>query len=446
MALDNSRPADFMSGSAPPDIPSPLIPIALSDRAFGWRSQASLWFSLGVGLLVMQMGAYLVPALGTQDAALAIGVGSLLGAALLAWVAHIGASTGLGSAGLMQQTFGASFARLPVVLNIAQLLGWTAFELVIMRDGSMAIAGAQASELWMGAGFTLLWGGVLTLLMTASMLTLVRKTLARYALPLVVLSLLWITYQFGMQLSAQGLQTLWQRPGDGSMGWAGALDLVIAMPVSWLPLVADYARFGRSARGTMGGTWLGYGLANIWCYGLGVMVASVAAPGADLVTVLLLAQGGLIALSLILVDEIDNAYGDVHSAAVGAQALHPRWSVRLYGPVIAGLCTLLALVLPMHDLEPFLIMLSSVFVPLFGVMLGRLAWAAPASVPRVGSVNWSAAMLWIGGIAVYHAIGQWAPGWGAALPTLLVTIALAKLSSQTTLSPQSVAPTSPDKA
>jgi len=445
MALDNSRPADFMSESAPPDIPSPLIPIALSDRAFGWRSQASLWFSLGVGLLVMQMGAYLVPALGTQDAALAIGVGSLLGAALLAWVAHIGASTGLGSAGLMQQTFGASFARLPVVLNIAQLLGWTAFELVIMRDGSMAIAGAQASEPWMGAGFTLLWGGVLTLLMTASMLTLVRKTLARYALPLVVLSLLWITYQFGMQLSAQGLQTLWQRPGDGSMGWAGALDLVIAMPVSWLPLVADYARFGRSARGTMGGTWLGYGLANIWCYGLGVMVASVAAPGADLVTVLLLAQGGLIALSLILVDEIDNAYGDVHSAAVGAQALHPRWSVRLYGPVIAGLCTLLALVLPMHDLEPFLIMLSSVFVPLFGVMLGRLAWAAPASLPRVGSVNWSAAWLWIGGIAVYHAIGQWAPSWGAALPTLLVTIALAKLSSQAPSSPQSVAQTSPGK-
>jgi purine-cytosine permease-like protein len=237
------------------------------------------------------------------------------------------------------------------------------------------------------------------------MLTLVRKALARYDLPLVVLSLLWLTYQFGMQLGAQGLQTLWQRPGDGSMGWAGALDLVIAMPVSWLPLVADYARFGRTARGTMGGTWLGYGLANIWCYGLGVMVVSVAAPGADLVTVLLLAQGGLIALSLILVDEIDNAYGDVHSAAVGAQTLLPRWSVRLYGPVIAGLCTLLALVLPMHDLEPFLIVLSSVFVPLFGVMLGRLAWAAPASLPSVGAVNWSAAWLWIGGIAIYHAIG-----------------------------------------
>jgi putative hydroxymethylpyrimidine transporter CytX len=391
----------------------------------------------------MQIGAYLVPAVGTLDAMLAIVIGSVLGAGLLAWVAKIGCDTGLSSAGLMHQVFGSAFARMPVLLNIVQLIGWTTFELVVMRDGTLAMA---ADSAWASPVLTtLLWGGVLTLLMMASMLTLVRKALARYALPLVVLSLLWITYQFSMQLSAQGLQTLWQRPGDGSMGWAGALDLVIAMPVSWLPLVADYARFGRSARGTMGGTWLGYGLANIWCYGLGVMVASVAAPGADLVTVLLLAQGGLIALSLILVDEIDNAYGDVHSAAVGAQALLPRWSVRLYGPVIAGLCTLLALVLPMHDLEPFLIMLSSVFVPLFGVMLGRLACAAPASLPRAGSVNWIAAMLWIGGIAVYHAISQWAPGWGAALPTLLVTIALAKLSSQAPSSAQSVAQTSPGK-
>ncbi len=430
MALDNSSHPQSSPASVRSDLPSALIPTAQSDRVFGWRSQASLWFSLGVGLLVMQMGAYLVPALGTQDAALAIGLGSLLGAALLAWVAHIGASTGLGSAGLMQQTFGTSFARLPVMLNIAQLLGWTAFELVIMRDGSVAIAGAQATDPWMGVGFTLLWGAVLTMLMMASMLTLVRKALARYALPLVVLSLLWITYQFAVQLSAQGLQTLWQRPGDGSMGWAGALDLVIAMPVSWLPLVADYARFGRSARGTLGGTWLGYGLANIWCYGLGVMVASVAAPGADLVTVLLLAQGGLMALSLILIDEIDNAYGDVHSAAVSAQALLPRWSVRLYGPLIAGLCTVLALLLPMHDLEPFLIILSSVFVPLFGVMLGRLAWATFGSLPDVGSVDWSAAILWVGGIVVYNAISQWAPAWGAALPTLLVTITLAKLSAK----------------
>ena len=82
------------------------------------------------------------------------------------------------------------------------------------------------------------------------------------------------------------------RTGDGSMGLLSAMDLVIAMPISWLPLLADYARFGKSGRGAFGGTWLGYAVANVWCYALGVLVVSVSTPGADLVGTLLLAQGG----------------------------------------------------------------------------------------------------------------------------------------------------------
>jgi len=117
-----------------------LQPIADVDRVFRWHEHASLWFSLGVGLLVMQVGAYLVPAASTHDAALAIVLGSLLGSGLLAWTARVGCTTGLTSAGLMHATYGSLFARLPVLLNIAQLIGWTTFELVIMRDGTAAIA------------------------------------------------------------------------------------------------------------------------------------------------------------------------------------------------------------------------------------------------------------------------------------------------------------------
>jgi len=53
-------------------------------------------------------------------------------------------------------------------------------------------------------------------------------------------------------------------------------------------------------------------IANIWCYALGVLVI-LNQPSDDLVTGLLLAQFGLIALSLIILDELDNAYGDLHS-------------------------------------------------------------------------------------------------------------------------------------
>jgi putative hydroxymethylpyrimidine transporter CytX len=402
-------------------------------RVFTGFSHASLWFSLGVGLLVMQVGAYLVPAMGTRDALIAIVIGSIVGSALLAFAAKLGCDSGLSSAGLMHRVYGSAFARLPVLLNIVQLIGWTTFELVVMRDGTAAI-GERALDtplniLWP----TLLWGGVLTLLMTGSMLTLVRQFVSRIGLPLVIGSLLWLSWHFIGVASTQGLTSFMTRSGDGSMGMLSAIDLVMAMPVSWLPLVADYARHGRSGRSTLAGTWVGYAMANAWCYALGFLVASVSEPGTDLVMALLFAQGGLLALGLILLDELDNAYGDVYSGAVSANSLKPAWSIRRWGLALAVLCTALALVLPMHSLEPFLLMLSSVFVPLYGVILGR--WSNVMRTPDdalTPKIDLIAAALWLLGVAVFHATATWAPQYGSALPSLLLTFTLAYLTRNAT--------------
>jgi len=274
---------------------------------------------------------------------------------------------------------------------------------------------------------TLLWGSVLALLLSGSMTRLVRKIIGRVGLPLVIASLLWLTWQFGSQLQLKGLEAFWAREGDGSMGLLAAMDLVIGMPVSWLPLVADYARHGKSGRGALGGTLVGYAIANIWCYALGIVVASVSQPDMDMVAALLLAQGGLIALSLILVDEIDNAYGDVYSASVSAHSIRPAWPIRHWSLGLAVLCTGLALVLPMRGIEPFLLLLSSVFVPLYGVILGRLGMGGMASTARP-NVDYWAAGIWIAGIALYHATATWAPQWGATMPTLLLTFVTAWLS------------------
>ena len=405
-----------------------LTPVGADQRVFQWHDHASLWFSLGVGLLVMQVGAYLMPALGTQEALLAIVAGSILGAGLLGWVAKIGGDSGLASAGLMHAVYGRQFARLPIVLNIIQLIGWGTFELVVMRDASVAI-GRQGGG-WEGAHWpvlaTLLWGGVVLLLISCSMVQLVRRIIARVALPLVVLSQLWLSWQFLGLAQEQGLDALWQRRGDGGMGVMPALDLVIAMPISWLPLVADYARHGRHGGAALRGAWAGYALANMWCYALGVLVA-LTLPSQDLVTALLLAQGGLIALSLILIDEVDNAYGDTYSGAVSSHSLLPGWSVRRWGAVLAVVCTLLALVLPMHSLEPFLLMLSSVFVPLFGVILGRLAFGANAGamLAQAGKAHAGPIAIWLAGVALYHLLPKVAPALGLALPTLALSFALA---------------------
>ena len=415
-----------MSAPSPSYANEALTPVDTRSRAFSGMNLASLWFSLGVGLLVMQVGAYLVPALSFGQALWAIAGGSVLGAGLLAWVGKLGCDSGLASAGLMHAVYGRHFAQLPVLLNIVQLLGWGAFELVVMRDASVAIArqaGAMQAGYWPYLA-TLLWGGLLIALIAGSMVKLVRQLISRIALPLVVLSLLWLSWQFAGMAQAQGWQVLLGRPAQGGMGVLPALDLVIAMPISWLPLVADYARHGKSGRSALVGTWLGFGIANAWCYALGVLVALVL-PSSDLVAALLLAQGGLIALALILLDEVDNAYGDVYSGSVSAHSMAPRLGLRAWGLGMAGLCTLLALVLPMHSLEPFLLGLSSVFVPLFGVILGRLAFGAPITqlLRTARAVHVVPVAIWLAGIALYHLLAQLAPQAGSALPTLAATFA-----------------------
>jgi NCS1 family nucleobase:cation symporter-1 len=307
-----------------------------------------------------------------------------------------------------------------------------------MRDGTMAIArqsGSFSASLWPVLA-TILWGAVLLALLSGSMVKLVRKFIGRYGLPLVFASLVWLSWQFLFKASAQGLSEIWNRTGNGSMSSLSALDLVIAMPVSWLPLVADFARHGRNGNSALRGTWLGYAVANMWCYSLGLLVA-LTTPSTDLVAALLLAQGGLIALGLILIDEVDNAYGDVYSGSVAGHSLQPGWSVRHWGMALAVVCTALALVLPIHSLEPFLLMLSSVFVPLYGVILARLA-GQPDVVQMMTQrkIYTSAVVIWLLGVACYHLFAQFSPQWGSALPTLLLTFLLAWLTRSLLNSPE----------
>lgn len=407
---------------------APLTPVPASRRAFKTHDAFALWFSLGIGLLVAQAGALLVPGLSLPHALLAILIGSVIGVVLLALAGVIGTDTGLAAMSSLRPTLGVRGASIPAVLNMIQLVGWGSFEVIVMRDSADALSkqafGFSAPLVW-----TLIFGVLATLLAISGPLSFVRRFLRSWGIWLLLAGAAWLTYSL---LAQHDLGALMRRPGTGEMSFGGAIDLVVAMPLSWLPLIADYTRFGRKAGETFRGTILGYGIANIWFYMLGAVYGLAAGGGDALLTTALAQAGGGLALLLVLIDEIDNAFADVHSAAVSTGTFWTRASVPLLSAAFGALCTLIALIVPMAKYQNFLLLIGSVFAPLFGVVLvdhfivrkRRIEAEALADTQgRYGfSGGWhvSAFIAWAIGIAAYQAINQWLPNLGATLPALVI--------------------------
>jgi NCS1 family nucleobase:cation symporter-1 len=399
------------------------VPVPLDQRHFDGRDLFTLWFSLGVGLMVLQLGALLAPGLGMSGALLAIVLGTTIGVLLLGAVAVIGTDTGLSSMSALKLSLGTKGAALPAVLNLVQLIGWGSFEIIVMRDAAALLAGRafgtdsafSAPVLW-----TLFFGGLATMLAVTGPLTFVRRILRRWGIWLLLGACSWLTWNL---FDKADLPALWATRGDGSMPFALGFDIAIAMPLSWLPLIADYSRYGRSARRVFGGTAVGFFLGNVWLMSLGVAYTLAFATGEDANTLLLaLAGAGLgIPLLLILLDESENAFADIHSAAVSTGTL-VRLKVEHLALGIGVVCTCIAWLAPLAEYQNFLLLIGSVFAPLFGVVLVDhfiLRQRSAARAPSV-SLRLSSLAAWLVGVVVFHAIANLAPDIGATLPALVV--------------------------
>ncbi len=390
-------------------------PVPIDKRELRGIDFFVLWSSLGVGLLVLQAGMLLVPSLSLLQAILTSIFGSLIGSALLAAVGIIGSKYGVPTMVSLRPVLGRAGSFIPTALNVIQLVGWTAFELMVMMDSATLLSGpflgAFTRPFWL-----LVFALVVTLFALGGPLAVVREWLEKFAIWLVYVSTAWITYQV---IKHPGLLS---NQGNGGLSIPLAFDLVIAMPISWLPLISDYNRFARSPRSGFLGTLLGYTLANSWFYSLGAALAI--ATGQFLAPASILSMYfGTLALIAILVDETDNAFADVYSTAVSIQ--NPFPSVRQWKLVLlaSGIGAILAYAVPLAEYEHFLLLIGASFVPLFGVFLSEFflirrevklnEFYEKAPRIRPGSV-----FSWALGFVVYMIFAYKLPNIGATLPAL----------------------------
>lgn len=404
-----------------------IAPVPPDRRTLSGFDLAILWADLGVGLLVLVTGALLVPGLGFWAAGAAIAVGSVIGVALLALAGAAGAEHGVTSMVLFRPVLGVRGSWIPSALNALQLVGWTAVEL-----WAMSFVADLVSRRVFGWSSRPLWLALATIVCTAlalwGPLGVTRVWMKRFAAWVVSAICVLVTIAV---LATDGLGAALSRPGTGGFPTFGlALDLVIAMPVSWLPLVADYTRFGRGPRAAFAGTFGGYLLANVWLYTLGALLvlgAGAEPSPAGVATGVLAVAGGSVAgilfLAGLLAGETDEAFADVYSGALSLRNIFPRLSRTAATLGIAAVSCALAAWLTMERYEGFLFLLGSVFVPLFGILVAdhfvnRRRRVAVDDLYRErgrywysGGVRAAALAPWVAGFGVYHWIAPTGPAW-----------------------------------
>src|ERR687887_1396399 len=345
-----------------------ITPVPERLRVLGLVDTTLLWTNLGISLLVLVLPAYFD--LSLKDALAATLVGGVIGNAMLAVAGFVGADGRVPTMVLQRAPLGQRGSYMATVLNVLQCLGWAIFELIVIATA----AGLLSDKLF---GFKAVWawklvfGGLATVLALLGPIGFVRRFVRKFAIWAVAASIVYLAWWI---VDNANLGHLWSQPGahHGSF-WLG-VDPVVAVTVSWAPLVADYTRFSPDRRSAFFGVGIGYLLPTLFQFGFGsilVLSRGVDPNHPELILTAIAGGGAAAAFALLAltVDETDEAFANVYSTAVSIQNLVPRASQRALIVGVSVLATAGALAIDMRSYQRFLLLLGAVFVPLLGVLV-----------------------------------------------------------------------------
>ena len=364
-----------------------------------------LWFGAALSIAEIQTGTFMAP-LGFEKGMTAIILGHLIGCGLLFGAGLIGARTGRRAMETVKMSFGSRGGHFFALLNILQLLGWT---------GIMIYEGALAAGSLFGTGeklWCLLLGGLIMCWIALGLKRLGRlNVIAMGTLLLLTLflsSALW-GEQGGALLSG------------GELSFSLALELSIAMPLSWLPLISDYTSTAREPVRAAALSAVTYGAVSCWMYAIGLWSALTWGES-DIAQIMLKAGLGMGGLLIILLSTVTTTFLDAHSAGVSGQALLAGLNEKYVALAVTCLGTAGALFLPLLNFTEFLYFIGSVFAPMLAVQLADCFVLGKGR--EAGAFAGHNFLLWLAGFVLYRLLMQADLPVGSTIPAMVFTVLL----------------------
>lgn len=396
----------------------------------GFADQFGLWASLAVTLTIPAAAVFVVNPLG--DGALGFAavitvvlLGTVFGSLLLGAVALVGFRAGRPTMAMLRGVLGDRAAWIPTVLNIAQCIGWAAIEVLVMTEVATALTSPGLRPLWAVAS------GALALGMALKPLPSI-KVVRKYLVALVAIA----TVVLIVGMLRNGVAAT----DTGSWhGFWPAFDIVLSLPVSWAPLVADYSRHARNGRSAFLGTAAGFASAGIVYFLMGALAvftisgAAEAYTATEFIPALLAVPAGVIALLILLLDEVDEAFANIYSTAVSVENLTTRFPRALVAVVVGVIATGSALLIDLLSYESFLFTIGAVFVPLTGVVVTWVFGVKRGRYEQATATPWLL-LPWAAGLIAYQLLAPgFTPVWSDAWNSLRAGLGITTVTTSASL-------------
>ena len=365
-----------------------------------------IWFGAGVSIAEILTGTYF-SSLGFGKGLAAILIGHVIGCLMLFLAGVIGGKSRLSAMETVKSSFGNLGGLVFAFLNVLQLVGWTA---IMIYDGALAADGIFSAGRWI---WCLVIGALIILWIVIGITNLGKiNTIAMGLLFLLTLVLCKVIFFDGNVMTTVA---------DDSMSFGAAVELAVAMPLSWLPLISDYTREAKEPVKATAVSAIVYGLVSCWMYVIG-MGAAIFTGESDIAQILLKAGLSIVGLLIIVFSTVTTTFLDAYSAGISSESIVSTIKGKYAAIAVTVIGTLGAILFPMDDITDFLYLIGSVFAPMIAIQIADFFILHRDK--REDSFDWRNLIIWAAGFILYRVLMHIDLPVGNTLPDMVITSAI----------------------
>ena len=205
------------------------------------------------------------------------------------------------------------------------------------------------------------------------------------------------------------------------MTFGAAVELSVAMPLSWLPLISDYTREADKPIKATAVSAITYGIVSCWMYIIG-MGAAIFTLESDIAQIMVKAGLGMAGLIIIVFSTVTTTFLDAYSAGVSGESITGNVNAKWIAVAVTVIGTAGAIFLPLTDITDFLYFIGSVFAPMIAIQIADFFILKQNS--QAEAFNIQNLIIWLVGFVIYRILMNVDIVIGSTLADVILTIVI----------------------